>query len=351
LPVFESATAYPCIITYQKSAPNSDIKVTNVEHLKFPDLREYVSEHMINMSQSQLNDEGWNLVSSAESNLLAKLKNAGVPLKDYVKNQIYYGVKTGLNEAFVIDGPTREALIAADARSAEIIKPFLAGRDIKRYGTPVVSNYLIFTKRGIDINKYPAIKAHLEQFKKQLMPKPKDFAGDKWPGRKPGSYKWYEIQDAVDYYKEFDKVKIIFPDIAPFMQATIDTEYSYLGNTGYIIPTNDLYLLALLNSKIVHYIYRSVSSTIRGGYLRFIRQYVEKIPIIMGTEKQVATIIEIASIIINHKEDLKNTKLDNKRTQLSAKIDYLNEKIDKMVYEIYGLSEEEIGIVEGVSKV
>jgi adenine-specific DNA-methyltransferase len=96
-------------------------------------------------------------------------------LGNYVNGKIYYGIKTGLNEAFVIDEVTKNALIKEDAKSAEIIKPFLAGRDIKRYQPPKSGRYLIFTKRGIDIEKYLAIKNHLSQFMEQLMPKPKNW--------------------------------------------------------------------------------------------------------------------------------------------------------------------------------
>ena len=110
------------------------------------------------------------------------------------------GFKTGLNEAFVIDAATRDRLISEDARSAELIKPFLAGRDIKRYEPPASDKFLIFTRHGVDIDEYPAIKKHLSQFKEQLMPKPRNWKGDEWRGRKPGAYEWYEIQDTVDYH-------------------------------------------------------------------------------------------------------------------------------------------------------
>ena len=135
---------------------------------------------------------------------MAKLRATGKPLGEYVNGKIYYGIKTGLNEAFVIDAATKHRLIAEDPRSAEIIKPFLAGRDIKRYQTPTVDKYLIFSRRGIVIADYPAVLNYLMQFKERLMPCPKDWEG-KWKGRKQGTYKWYELQDAVDYYSEFEK--------------------------------------------------------------------------------------------------------------------------------------------------
>ena len=131
-----------------------------------------------------------------------------------MKGKIFYGIKTGYNEAFVIDEETKKRLIEEDPKSAEVIKPFLAGRDIKRYQQPVSDKYLIFTRRGINIDGYPAIKNHLLHYNDRLMPKPADWKGESWKGRKPGLYKWYEIQDTIDYWREFEKPKILWPGIS-----------------------------------------------------------------------------------------------------------------------------------------
>jgi hypothetical protein len=179
-------------------AAHPTFNVTKVHTLDFPNLQEYVNEHRYNVSSETLDDSGWSLSGGDEEAILAKIKAVGVPLGEYVKGKIYYGIKTGLNEAFVIDADTRNRLIAEDPKSAELIKPFLVGRDVKRYQTPDGGKYLIFTRRGIDIKRYPAIERYLSQFKEQLMPKPKDWKGTEWKGRKPGTPKWYEIQDAVD---------------------------------------------------------------------------------------------------------------------------------------------------------
>ncbi len=123
--------------------------------------------------------------------LLEKLQRVGVPLDEYVKGQLFYGIKTGLNEAFVIDAKTRERLIAKDPKSTELIRPFLLGRDIKRYQPLTCQQFLIFTRQGVNIDQSPAIKQYLRRFKKSLTPKPKRWQGENWPGRKPGSYQWY----------------------------------------------------------------------------------------------------------------------------------------------------------------
>ena len=190
---------------------------------------------------------------------------------------------------------------------------------------------MIFTRRGIDIEKYPAILNYLLQFKERLEPKPKKISGRNWKGRKPGNYKWYEIQDAVDYYEEFEKPKVMLPDISTHCQALMDLDnHFYCLNTAYIIPNIGFSDLAILNSKLVHFFYSNLTQSIRGGYLRFIRQYLEQIPIV-----ETKSLDEKVSQILSLKKE--NPEADT--TTLEA-------EIDRMVYELYGLTEEEVKMVE-----
>ncbi len=347
LPVFQSATTYPCILIASKPTDkNTSFTFVNVPSLQFSDLSNYLKPQTTIALKDSLHDEGWNLASQTEQSLLSKLQKTGVPLGEYVKGKIYYGIKTGLNEAFVIDEKTKDQLIREDKKSAELIKPFLAGRDIKRYQQPESDHYLIFTRRGVDIEKYPAIKKHLEQFKKQLTPRPKNFKGKDWAGRKPGSYQWYEVQDSIDYYQEFEKPKIVLPDIALKMQALYDNRNFYCVNTAYIIPVDDKFLLGVLNSKLVQYFYSKISSSIRGGYLRFIRQYLETIPILNGGKFKIE-IIKLVDFLLQLNQDLQTEKLSANIEQIKTRIAHSEEKIDQLVYELYQLTPEEIKIVEG----
>jgi len=298
-------------------------------------LPEYLRPNAFRVNIAGLQDSGWTLSNQSVQNLLEKLRRAGKPLGEYVNGKIYRGVLTGLNEAFVIDAATRERLIAEDPKSAEVIKPFLAGRDIKRYQVPVSDRFLIFTRRGIKIEDFPAIKKHLEQFKERLMPKPKNHVGD-WAGRKEGSYQWFEIQDSIDYFEEFEKPKIALPDIAIQMQALYDTSKAFCVNTAYILPVDDKFLLGLLNSNVVLFFYANITSSIRGGYLRFINQYLVQIPIPLASEKAQQPIISLVTRILA-------AKLADPQADTSA----LESEIDALVYGLYGLTEEEIGIVEG----
>lgn len=191
-PVFE-AIAYASILTGTRNPPPKDavaLGYTWEQEQSFERITQIVAERGQKIAQSELKPDGWRLESRAVLRLLEKLRTAGKPLGEYVNGRFYYGIKTGLNEAFVVDRATRDRLIREHKSSAEILKPFLRGRDVKRWRVEPQNLWLIFTRRGIDIKKYPAIHEHLRQFKTQLEPKPEDWDEEKkgkWPGRKPGS--------------------------------------------------------------------------------------------------------------------------------------------------------------------
>lgn len=348
LPVFQNATTYPCIFISGKTNEKSGkFYSTEMADLHFNNLNIYVEANQKEISKANLESSGWQLVGDNEVRLLNKLKEKAIPLGEYVNGKIHYGIKTGLNEAFVIDEETKNCLIAEDPKSEEVIKPFLAGRDIKRYQPPGSDKYLIFTKRGINIDLYPAIKNHLSQFKERLTPKPKDWNGEKWKGRKPGPYKWYEIQDTVAYWKEFEKPKIMLPDIAIRPQVIFDNSGFYCVNTAYIIPVDDKLLLAILNSKLINFFYSKITSSIRGGYMRFIRQYLEQIPIPNNISNQKSDkIIQKVETLLSLNQQISEIRIDTERTQIQRAFNHTEKEVDKLVYELYGLGEEEIMIVE-----
>lgn len=354
LSVFETATTYPCIMIAGKPGKdNGQIKLTIPKTLKFSSLTDYVQQNHSFLNKESLDDGGWSLAEENSQLLLAKVQKAGIPLKTYVKGKILYGIKTGFNKAFVIDNETKDRLITEDPNSAEIIKHFLAGRDIKRYQEPHSEKFLIFAKRGINIKKYPAILKHLENYKAQLTPKPKEWTGTEWKGRKSGSYKWYEIQDAIDYAEEFEEPKIIIPAIANSASYTLDNELHYSNDKTSIIPVYDLYLLGLLNSKLLDYFIKSIASTKQGGYYEYKPMYLSKIPIKIINESEDTevllrrTIEQLVEQVLGLNSELHSCRIPDRIEQLKSHIYHTENKINELVYQIYGLTEEEIGIIEG----
>lgn len=353
LPVFEGVTTYPCIIRINKKEPLDHFEVTQVKSLDFQRLTDYVIENHYSVNQTALDEKGWSLTDEKTQALLSKLKNAGIPLGEYVDGKIYYGIKTGLNEAFVIDALTREKLISEDPKSEELIKPFLAGRDIKRYEQPEADKHLIFTRRGVKIEDYPAIKGYLMQFKDRMMPKPKDWSGGKWNGRKPGSYQWYEVQDTIDYYEEFEKPKIIYAEIAARGQFALETQNSFSDTTTYIMSNDSKYLLGILNSRLWTFIFSNTSSEIRGGFYRWKRQYM--VPLTIRTidfsnTQDVAhhtLMVSLVDQMLSLNKQLKGARTPHEQTSLQRQIEATDSQIDDLVYKLYGLTEDEIKIVEG----
>jgi len=368
LPVFESATTYPCILRIGAGAPRERFDAVQVETLEYPDLTDYVKAHAYRVNQTALDDEGWSLADEKTQALLLKIQAGGVPLGEYVDGKIYYGIKTGLNEAFVIDEATRERLIAADPKSAEIIKPFLAGREIKRYQPVVVSNYLLFIPwhfplhedpsiKGASIEAemkfketYPSIFNHLSQFKEALSKRNQAETGIR--------YEWYALQRYGSlYYKEFEKPKIIFPDIASRPNFTIDeTGGVFDANTCYNLIYSDKFLLGLLNSQLINFYYRYQAAVYRGGYLRFFSQYVEMLPIRpidpsdpvdVARRDRIGALVE--SILALNKS-LAGDLPPEERSHLEAACEEADREIDRIVYELYELTEEEIAVVEGTKK-
>ena len=356
LPVFKPATTYPCILVISKNSTGSCFKASQVKTLDFQDLNEYVEQNNYQVKQTALNDSGWYLIDSKAQTLLQKLYENGIPLEEYVGGKIYRGVLTGLNEAFVIDSETRDALIKKDKKSIELIRPFLLGRDVKRYQNLRSTCYLIFSRRGIDIDQYSAIRDYLMAFKQSLMPKPKDWKGLEWRGRKPGTYSWFEIQDTISYHDEFNKPKIIYPNICKRPEFTFDDEGIFTNQKCFILPVDDKYLLGVLNSSLTYFLFREILPKLRGGFYEPSYVYFSKFPIYQinassskekGKHDKMVSLVE-QMLELNKK--IAEVKNPEEKTRIQRQIDATDCQIDKLVYELYGLTEEEIKIVEGAAK-
>ena len=219
------------------------------------DLGAFVYSHRRHIENGLLRREGWSLEDPRAQNLLEKLRNAGVALKNMFDSCIYRGPVTGLNEAFIVDDTTRRELIAESKSSAQILKPLLRGRDIDRWRPRESGMHLIFANKGVDIDRYPAIKRHLSRFRTQLEPKPRDWSQGptKWPGRKSGDYSWYELQDPIG--EEFKAAmfgkKILYQEIQYHSWFCLETDGAFVNNKVFLIPSADLCLLALLNSPLM----------------------------------------------------------------------------------------------------
>ena len=288
--------------------------------------------------QDYLDEKEWSFSDKKQLMLKEKIENGHLSLKNIEGVKIYRGVTTGYNPAFIISNEQRNKLIAEDHNNSKIIKNMLQGRNIRKWYYNESGDNLIFTRRGTDIEKFPFIKKYLYGFYDNLKPKTSE---DSTKGRKPGNYKWFEILDNTAYYREFEKSeKIIWGLTADKWAYTLDTEQHYLPSNAYILTSETIpikFILGLLNSKLLRYYFGFIGVMTAGGAYTLKASTIEALPIAIGTKQQ-------QKEIVLKVENILNAKAKNKQTDVS----FSEHEIDCLVYNLYGLSENEIKIVEGV---
>ena len=286
--------------------------------------------------------DSWVILSPIEQSIKRKIEAVGTPLKDW-DIQINYGIKTGYNDAFIIDTAKRDEILAncqsedERERTAELIRPILRGRDIKRYGYNWAGLYLIatFPSRHYDIEQYPAVKKYLLSFgieRLEQTGKVHNVNGEKIKARKKTNNKWFETQDSISYWEDFSKPKIIYPNMTKYMPFVYD-EANFLTNQKCFIITgqNMAYLNAFLNSSLFKYCFRDSFPELQGGTRELSKIFFDKIPVKLVSLEQ----NEIFRKIVN-----------------SVQSDYTIEQtkyIDTLLFDLYNLTTEErkvIGYVE-----
>ena len=353
-PVFEEAIAYPSIITLSKAkSENNQIQALAWDEAKKQDIAQFATvleQCGLAISQENLKSDCWRLESSQNFDLLAKLRNAGKPLSEYVNGKIYYGLKTGFNEAFVIDQETRNKLISEHPSSAEVIKPLLRGRDIKRWQIESENLYLLFIPWHFPLHEdssitgvsekaekefekcYPAIYNHLLKFKIELSARNKAETGIR--------YEWYALQRyGSSYWQEFENPKIIYPNICKRNEFAWDESGYYTNQKAFIIPCDDKVLLAVLNSSVVMFLFENLLSKLQGDFYEPSSIFMKDFPIPAATESQRTAI-----------EKLVQKCLTAKKGDRHADTSELEKAINNLVYKLYQLTYKEVKIIDSEFK-
>ncbi len=328
LQIFSDAVVFVNITLFEKS-PNINLLkgciIDSENHLL--NLENSIYTRLVKMPD--IDELIWRIISDKEQNINKKIR-VGKLLQDW-NISFYRGVTTGLNEAFVIP---KEQLDLLEIDNIDLAKPVLRGRDIKRYKLDFNDLYLIgtFSSKGIDIEKYPQIKSYLEvNFGIERLKQ--DGAKE---SRKKTMGEWYEIQDTTSYWQEFEKPKIIWLEISDRANFTYDDQNHYLLNSAYLITGENLkYLLGILNSKLLDFYFFQISPQIAGGRRRYTKQYVEQLPIIEPTSAQSTPIIDLVEKILSAKKE-----------DPTASTEAWEQEIDVLVYKLYGLSYEEVLVVD-----
>ncbi|HED0970969.1 TPA: Eco57I restriction-modification methylase domain-containing protein [Campylobacter jejuni] len=345
--VFDSATVDTSILCFEKSKSKDNkfkyLALSN-EILKTCAYDIGLYKDFAEFSQNSLSKESFTFSDENTSALKAKIERIGTPLKEWYGLNINYGIKTGLNEAFIITTEKRNEILAnckdeaEKERTAKLIRKMLRGRDIKRYSYEWAGLWVIgtFPSLKIDIEQYPALKQYLSQFLPHI-----EQSGEKGC-RKKTSNKWFETQDNIAYYEEFEKEKIVWNRISSDLCFSYDNQKNFILDSMFSITfysnINLKYLIANLNSSISKFWIKNNAATLGDG-IYGAKIYIEKLPIPKINSKNE----KIADELINLVDEILKAKEQDK----NANTQKLENKINSLVYKLYNLNEEEIKIIEG----
>lgn len=308
-PFNDAEMVFPTIAILRKGRPAPTFRAYFMEGAHRPAALERVFEELlisggVDASSDVTSHREWRFQGKDLTDLLAKLTLSQMTLTQAVNGQIYYGIKTGLNDAFIIDSITRNRLIAEDETSVAIIKPLLRGQDLRPWYQENSGEFLIFANRGVEIDRFPAVKRYLEDFRERLEPKPaawNDKHDGTWLGRAAGSYKWYELQGGITYAAVFDNPKIVVPDIGKLPRFSWEDRGYYLNDKGTAIVPESGALLAVLNSRPLWFVLSQMATPLRlrAGLWQYQAkiQFVERLPIPALTSEQERELGEIAETI------------------------------------------------------
>ena len=320
--VFESATVDTNILLFEKGKNEGktlSCTTTTLTKDGLSNLSDFVKQNSCDCSF--ITKESWVILSPIEQSIKKKIESAGVPLKDW-DISINYGIKTGFNDAFIISGEKREEILnncktkEERKKTDDLIRPILRGRDIKRYEYNFADLYLINTHNGvkdkniprIDIKDYPAIKNHLDEYWDKISTR-----ADK--GDTP-----YNLRNCA-YMDEFNKPKIVWGNLNLSATYTLAPAGMMINAPATMIVPASESLLCILNSKIADYYIRNLGVTRNGGYFEYKPMFIEQLPVPQNIDEKLF-------------EEFSNKELNNE------------EEIDRKVYELYGLTDEEIQFLE-----
>jgi len=337
------ATVDTNILLFQKTEPSGNIiNILNIQPDFTPsaDIADYFNSHRLEMKQSELDSNCFTFGDETIMNLKKKIEEKGIPLKNW-DIKICFGIKTGFNEAFIIDTETKERLCREDPKSAEILKPILRGRDIYRYGYKWAGLWLVNSHNGlrskgikrINVTKdYSIIYKHLQQYQENL-----EIRQDK------GDH-WTNLRNCA-YLDEFEKEKIVWQEIVREPSFAYDIKKIYCEATTFLMTGKSLkYLIAILNSKPVTFFFKQFYA---GGGLgesgyRYKKAFLEQLPIPKISEPEQKPFIELVDHILAITKD--NDYLENPAKK--ARVHDYERQIDQMVYKLYSLTDEEIENIE-----
>jgi len=337
LKIFQDATVDTSILILSKSECKNNLTACHFknDYEKGSSLDDYLIKNEIILHN--LNGDRWIIAKSNTIDLKNKIKQKGEILKHW-KIKINYGIKNGLNEAFIINTQTKTKLIEGDKNAGKIIMPILRGRDVHKYSVEWAGLWLIVTKNGININDYPSIYEHLKSFSQKL--KSRSDQGDNW----------WNLR-ACSYYDLFEREKLIYPETTVRRsEFYYDNKNYFIDKTCFMITGENLkFLNGVLSSKLLEWYLESELRLLGKRSIQYSKQFIEQVPVPNISNSNLKLSIEIIKLVeqlLKLSEEKAVAKLQTKISQLESRIEYCESRINEIVYQLYELTPEEISIVE-----
>lgn len=337
LKIFQNATVDTSILILSKSECRNNLTACHFknDYEKGNSIDEYLNKNKVTLDN--LNVDKWVITKSDIIELKNKIKQKGEILKNW-KIKINYGIKNGLNEAFIIDTQTKNELIKQDKNASSIIKPILRGRDVHKYSVEWAGLWLIVTKNGININDYLSVYNHLKSF------------GQKIKSRSDQGENWWNLR-SCSYYDLFEKEKLIYPETTVRRsEFYYDNKKSYIDKTCFMITGENLkFLNGVLSSELLEWYLESELRLLGKRSIQYSKQFIEQVPVpkISNSNLKLSNeIVKLVDQLLKLNEEKAEAKLQTKINQMQSKIDYCENRINEIVYELYDLTAEEIKIIE-----
>ncbi|MBN2771609.1 MAG: Eco57I restriction-modification methylase domain-containing protein, partial [Spirochaetes bacterium] len=349
VPVFDEALVSSLILSLSKDSQKHEISYSEFFKEAAPD-HEFISEidkREVKVPKGNLKDTPWSFSGSEISKLFDKIMGMSVKIKNVGSIDIRRGITTGYDPAFIISNDTASNLLLCEKNLSDVIKPLLKGKEIKRYAIlqseqKLIYMYWHFPLKNNDnvtlseaeeafIMKYPNLYEYFLGFKNDLMARNKEETGIR--------YEWYALQRcAASYYDNFEEEKIIWPLTADKWGFALDKNKFFLSSGGFMLISKEInlkYILAILNSKLMEFIFSQIGVKTAGGAYTLKKATIDELPLLVVPDSEQRPFIDLVDKI-----------LGVKKKELNANLDYLEYEMDHLVYQLYGLTEDEIEIVE-----
>jgi len=350
--IFHGATVRTIVIIAEPTAKNKSCETSYVPvpdahtvgafETRLLSVSDYADRTSFVLAEGSLDESEWHLTPRADSQILEKMRTNSEVLSRFIGSTALFGLKTGFNEAFVVDQETRDLMVRRNKTSALVLKPILFGRDVRRYAIKSAGRYVIYCHPDLEINDFPPVREYLSKHRSVL-------------SNRAGIQRWYELQQpATALIPINEKPKIVYPIISNECRFCLDKAGFFINDKLFVLPSSDLALLALLNSKLSFFYFSRVCAALEGAgdrYYEFRSQYVDVFPLpaAFSESSKRTELKSLCERMLTLHQQLSKAKTPHAQTSLQSQIDATDRQIDQIVYELYGLTPEEVRIVEAAT--